>query len=53
MFRQKNYDDLIINSEKFTYSAEHNWIFYVDAHPNSEGNKLIYETLNNFRLDIY
>ena len=53
MIEQKNFDDLIINSEKRTYSAEHNWTFNVDAHPNGEGNKLIYETLNNFRLDIY
>ena len=51
--KQKNYDDLIINSEKYTYSDEHDWTFNVDAHPNGEGNKLIYETLNNFRLDIY
>ena len=53
MIRQKNYEDLIINSEQYVFSAEHNWIHYVDAHPNGEGNKLIYETLNNFRLDIY
>tara|TARA_Y100000004_G_scaffold148653_1_gene170238 strand:- start:9 stop:845 length:837 start_codon:yes stop_codon:yes gene_type:complete len=53
MVRQKNYEDLIINSEQYVFSAEHNWIHYVDSHPNGEGNKLIYETLNNFRLDIY
>lgn len=53
MMEQKNFDDLIINSEKRIYSAEHNWTFNVDSHPNGEGNKLIYETLNNFRLDIY
>ena len=48
-----NFEDIIINSEKYTYSAELNWTFNVDSHPNGEGNKIIYDTLNNFRLDIY
>jgi len=51
--KQKNYDDLIINSNSYTYSTKHNWVVKIDSHPNGEGNKLIYDTLNNFRLDKY
>ena len=53
MLEQKNYEDLIVNKERYRYSDDCDWTFNIDAHPNGEGNKLIYETLNNFRLDIY
>ena len=40
MFRQKNYDDLIINSEKYTYSDEHDQTHNVDAHRTEAINNL-------------
>lgn len=51
MLEQKNYEDLIVNKERYRYSDDCDWTFNIDAHPNGEGSKLIYDTLNRFRLD--
>tara|TARA_Y100000996_G_C22527671_1_gene645138 strand:+ start:393 stop:1229 length:837 start_codon:yes stop_codon:yes gene_type:complete len=53
MLKQKNYEDLLVNKERYIYSNECNRVYNIDSHPNGEGNKLIYETLKNFRLDKY
>lgn len=49
----KNWRKYALNPERHENKelAQKGWI--IDCHPNGEGNKLIYETLNNFRLDIY